>query len=498
MNPTATSRVNAPPTVDSGGQARVAVVERLPRTLAPESCFRRLARRPGCVFFDSALRHPVLGRYSFLSADPFDILEFSTETSDPLGQLAAPLALFQAETIPELPPFQGGIAGLLSYDLNRSLEAIASPRHDEFGLPVVSLGFYDVVLAWDHLLGDAWLISQGFPEKEPAARARRARQRAEQFKSWLHEGPDDRPDAARKVSAKSLDELCPQSSVDFFPGLSSNTTAEQYLDMVRRAVRYIVDGDIFQVNLSQRLLHRACRPATQLYDVLRDVNPAPFSGFYQGSCFNIVSASPERFLRVRQGEVEVRPIKGTRRRSGYPESDLLAGYELMANPKDRSENIMIVDLMRNDLSRCCDDQSIEVTQLCGLESFASVLHLVSAVRGRVRPECSIADLLRSTFPGGSVTGAPKVRAMEIIAELEPTARGAYCGSLGYFGFDGSMDASILIRTITDAGGWWQASVGGGIVYQSEPLREYDETWAKATGMLRAIHLCANDGGVPAT
>jgi para-aminobenzoate synthetase component 1 len=191
-------------------------------------------------------------------------------------------------------------------------------------------------------------------------------------------------------------------------------------------------------------------------------------------------------MQVVGGAVETRPIKGTRPRTARPEADLFAGDELSQSEKDRAENVMIVDLLRNDLSRVCEADSVTVTQLCGLESYAYVQHLVSVITGRLRADQSCVDLLRASLPGGSITGAPKVRAMEIIAELEPTARGAYCGSLAYIGFDGTMDSNLLIRTITAGGGWWQLPAGGGIVAASNPRREYEETWHKAHGMLKAI------------
>jgi para-aminobenzoate synthetase component 1 len=210
------------------------------------------------------------------------------------------------------------------------------------------------------------------------------------------------------------------------------------------------------------------------------------AGYFDLGDFQILSASPERFLRVHQRQVETRPIKGTRPRSGDPKIDRAAEAELLGSEKDRAENVMIVDLLRNDLSRVCSPDSIRVSQLCGIEPCQFVMHLVSAVTGRLRSECTPLDLVRAAFPGGSITGAPKVRAMEIIAELEPTARGAYCGALGYLGFDGSMDWNLLIRTITAGRGWWQFPVGGGIVAQSIPEQEYEETWHKAEGLLRAI------------
>jgi para-aminobenzoate synthetase component 1 len=223
-----------------------------------------------------------------------------------------------------------------------------------------------------------------------------------------------------------------------------------------------------------------------LYLRLRQRNPAPFAAWFDLGQAQIVSASPERFLSVREGRVEARPIKGTRRRTAWAEADLFAGDDLLQSEKDRAENVMIVDLLRNDLSRVCQSDSVRVSQLCGLEIYQFVQHLVSAVEGTLATGRSAVDLVRAAFPGGSITGAPKIRAMEIIAELEPTARGPYCGSLGYFGFDGSADLSILIRTITAAGGWWQFPVGGGIVAQSSPDREYEETWHKAEGLLRAL------------
>jgi para-aminobenzoate synthetase component 1 len=269
--------------------------------------------------------------------------------------------------------------------------------------------------------------------------------------------------------------------------LLSSFSRAGYQRAVQRVVDYIHAGDAFQVNLSQRLLHPAGRDPRDLYLRLRARNPATFSGYFDlGAGRQILSASPERFLQVRGREVETRPIKGTRRRTRQPEADLFAGADLQSSQKDLAENVMIVDLLRNDLSGVCLPDSVRVTELCALESYAYVQHLVSAVRGTLDEDAQPWDLLRAAFPGGSITGAPKVRAMEIIAELEPTARGAYCGSLGYVGFDGSMDWNILIRTITSARGWWQFPVGGGIVAQSVPEAEYDETWHKAEGLLRAL------------
>jgi para-aminobenzoate synthetase component 1 len=278
-----------------------------------------------------------------------------------------------------------------------------------------------------------------------------------------------------------------QHEVEGAAGITSNFSREGYLHAVQRAIDYIRAGDVFQVNLSQRLLCPAQEESAALYQRLRKCNPAPFAGYFDAGAFQILSASPERFLCVRGREVETRPIKGTRPRTGDARLDRRTEAELLASEKDRAENVMIVDLLRNDLSRVCSPESVHVSQLCRIEAYQHVLHLVSAVRGRLRDECSPFDLLRAAFPGGSVTGAPKIRAMEIIAELEPTVRGPYCGALGYWGFDGTLDLNILIRTITAGGGCWRFSVGGGVVAQSVPEREYEETWHKAEGLLRAVN-----------
>jgi len=471
------------------------VVVALSRAPDVEEALRRLSCRPFCLLLDSAARDTSLGRYSFLTADPFDVFQAPADGNDALAELARRMSLWQSPSVPELPPFQGGAAGLLGYDLNRSLERIAAPRFDEFGVPALAVGLYDVVLAIDHMADRAWIISQGFPEREPAARRRRATERAEQFRQWLEE-PLPALGNGRYGNRETasvgfddhvrLDQLAPQFAIENTPGLLSNFSPDAYLAAIHRAVEYIYAGDVFQVNLAQRLLYAAHGDALSLYLRLRRRNPAPFAGYFDLGRFQIVSASPERFLSVRSQLVEARPIKGTRRRTARPEADLFAGDDLLQSEKDRAENVMIVDLLRNDLSRVCQSDSVRVTQLCGLETFQYVQHLVSAVSGRLAEGNTALDLVQAALPGGSITGAPKVRAMEIIAELEPTARGAYCGSLGYIGFSGDMDLSILIRTITVGRGWWQMPVGGGIVAQSDADREYAETWHKAEGLIRAL------------
>ena len=251
-------------------------------------------------------------------------------------------------------------------------------------------------------------------------------------------------------------------------------------------MRLIREGDSFQVNLAQRLLTKTHLTGSELYLKLRERNPAPFSAFYSGGDFSVLSSSPEGFLQVRDRTVETRPIKGTAPRTGDEATDQRLADELANSDKDRAENVMIVDLMRNDLSRVCDDDSVRVTQLCELERYEFVQHLVSVVQGRLKEGQNVVDLLRACFPGGSVTGAPKIEAMRTISRLEPNPRGPYCGSIGYISCGGNADFNILIRTITEAHGFWQIPVGGGITARSVPEAEEAETWAKAEGMLRAI------------
>ncbi len=464
--------------------------------------FEAVSRQPGCLLLDSSMQitaanRAPLGRYSFLMADPFKWVVKPIGASDPLAAVRQSLKTHRCDTIEGLPPMQGGWAGLLSYDLNRSFESLPAPKFDEFQLPVAALGCYDVVLAWDHDQDRAWIISQGFPAVDAEHRHTKAKQRAAEFQRWLRLDADRATTAGEQLNpAIPAGQLAPQHTTHGPDGLTSNFSREQYIAAVERSIEYIRAGDVFQVNLAQRLLHPANCRSVELYQRLRSCNPATFAGYFdfpmsgasaESPTAQIVSASPERFVSVRDGVVETRPIKGTRRRTGTPMVDIHSRGQLLASEKDRAENTMIVDLMRNDLSRVCDDASIRVTQLCQLEEYQSVLHLVSAVEGQLKPDANPVDLIEAIFPGGSITGAPKVRAMEIVAELEPTARGAYCGSLGYIGFNGNADLSILIRSITAAHGWWQIPVGGGIVIQSDPAQEYNETWTKAAGMLAALN-----------
>ena len=439
--------------------------------LSPWQACRRLADLPHLLFLDSALVSPQ-GRYSYVAADPVRWLESHRGDPDPFPAVRALLS-DRAPRIPELPPFQGGVAGLFGYDLAHHLERLPRPEHDDFAVPELAVGLYDWVLAFDHALRKNWLIVADLPGRD-------AKTRRDQVRRWL-----DRRDPPLPALAAPIRIETPQFATGR-PGITSNFDRPAYLEAVRRAVEYVHAGDCFQVNVAQRLLHPQTLPNLTLYERLRARNAAPFAGYFDLGDFAIASASPERFLQMQDGAVVTRPIKGTRPRGYAPMEDMARGDDLLESLKDRAENVMIVDLLRNDLGRVCRFGSIEVSSVCQLESFRYVHHLVSEIRGRLRPGLDAIDLLRATFPGGSITGAPKIRAMEIIADLERTTRGAYCGCLGFLGLDGSLDTNLLIRTFTIGKGWMQFSVGGGIVADSDPAREYEETWHKAAGLLRAL------------
>jgi para-aminobenzoate synthetase component 1 len=466
------------------------LIQELADVPEPTAVLRRFADIPLPILFDSAAhREDRLGRYSYFVADPWtlEVVDHCEYGRDPFRRLRDEWSRFQTQISPssEVPPFQGGAAGLLSYELGGAWERIPRAAQDEFGLPDLVAGLYDWCIAWDHHAGRAWIVSQGFPETTSAGRNARARDRLRFVQDRLNAAPEA-PGLPAPTADRSIDSVFGVPVSGRGVELLSDFAPDEYLAAVARSVEYIRAGDIFQVNLSQRLLARWGATAVELYERLRRVNPAPFAGYLAHDDWAVVSASPERFLSVQDGWVTTRPIKGTRRRSPSPEGDLFTRDALRESEKDRAENVMIVDLQRNDLSRVCAPGTVSVPQLCAVETYETVQHLVSEVRGQLRPEQSPWDLFAATFPGGSITGAPKVRAMEIIAELEPTVRGPYCGSLFQIGFDGSCDSSILIRTFVVRGGWAQCSVGGGIVSRSLPDDEYRETWHKAAGMLRAL------------
>ena len=475
--------------------ARPLVEELVPAPDPFETCVR-FAGLPSLVFLDSATDAEHLGRHSFLTADPWSAVRSKALLTqqlvdgrwvrvepDALTHARALLAPHAAEPLADLPPFQGGAAGYLGYDWGATLERVPRPRYDDYALPDVLLGLYDWVIAWDHPAGRAWVISTGIPERG-TARTDRAARRLTFVKERLTDrrigGWADSNSTANRLSA-------PSYPVPGVPGVRSNFTREGYLDAVARVIEYIFAGDIFQANLSQRLEAPLAGTPLELYGRLRRRNPAPFAAFLDCGDVVIASSSPERFLRVHDGrQVETRPIKGTRPRGVGPEHDAALALALAESDKDRAENVMIVDLLRNDLSRVCRPGTVRVPELFAIEHYATVHHMVSTVVGELAPEHDGVDLLRAAFPGGSITGAPKVRAMQIIAELEPTARGAYCGAIGYVSVTGALDTNIVIRTYLVLGRDVYFQVGGGIVADSDPEQEYRETLDKARGLVAAL------------
>jgi len=496
---------------DGRGHTVLPLIEELTGVPEPVEACERFAGLPYRLFLDSALTHPRLGRWSFLMADPVAVVRTKggrTELLGPPEWQGRPahcdllttaqglLGSHRAVSRSDAPPFLGGAAGYLAYEWGRTLEKIPAARYDDLGLWDAVLGLYDCAVAWDHQHSRVWLVSSGLPEEDGARRARRARDRAATVRAWL----DGRGEARQlghemglptgRVSTVSISGA-PSYPLDMGQagsgGVRSSFARAEYLSTVSRVRELIRAGDIFQANLTQRLEAPWPHSPWTLYRRLRDRNPAPFAAFVELPEVAILSASPERFLRVDgQGGVETRPIKGTRPRSPDPETDAALGRALLESPKDRAENLMIVDLMRNDLSRVCRPGSVQVPELFALERYATVQHLVSTVVGMLEEGRDAADLLRATFPGGSITGAPKIRAMEIITELEPPCRGVYCGAIGYWSLSGELDMSIAIRTAVVTEGRVYFGTGGGIIADSDPAEEYEETLDKARAFLETL------------
>ncbi len=446
----------------------------------PINVFAALRELPYSLFFDSALPEHDASRFSYIAFMPEETIEAIngkititsgngqvSASGNPFAILKDRLELYSRDTEYRLniPPFQGGAAGMFGYDLARYLEEIPELTQENVNMPDMAVGIYNQIVSFDHDKKTSYLVIQ---EKEES----RAIARKAHFLNLLGESP-------------GIPELIIGDSE-----WKANVSRNSYLGKVEKVLEYIRAGDIFQANLSQRFsatMPEGFDPFAH-YCHLRKVNPAPFACFMNFGDIKISSASPERFIKVHDRAVETRPIKGTRPRLPDPGIDQLFRNELENSDKDRAENAMIVDLLRNDLSKCCEDHSIDVPSLFALESFASVHHLVSTVTGSLRIDKSPVDLLEGCFPGGSITGCPKVRAMEIIEELEPDRRGPYCGALGHIGYNGNMDTSITIRTLVYNGTEISFQTGGGIIYDSEPEAEYQETFDKAEAIFNSFEI----------
>jgi len=469
---------------------RYPLIEELPTPLTPLSTFELFKAAPHSFFLDGGMDPQRLGRYSFIGTDPFLVMSNrgnqvttvqqdrqENEQGNPFDVLGKLLETYRLDTSPSPIPFWGGAVGYLSYDLCHFIERLPTTAIDDLKLPESYFGFYDTILAFDNLAGKAYIISTGFPELDKSQRLKRAGLRLEEMKNRLASSLPNIPEA-NSASVRKMTEAV----------LKSNFTPEGYMEAVNRVREYIAAGDVFQVNLSQRFETELTVTPYELYRRLRQINPAPFAGYLNFDGVTIVSTSPERFLRVDGDWVETRPIKGTRPRGKNSVEDATLAQELLDSAKDRAENVMIVDLERNDLGRVCQYGTVKVTELAILETFPTVFHLTSTVIGKLRPDKNRIDLLKAAFPGGSISGAPKVRAMEIIDELEPTRRSVYTGAIGYLGFGRNLDLNIVIRTfiIKDNKAYFQ--VGGGIIYDSNAEAEYQETLDKAKALIQALRL----------
>jgi para-aminobenzoate synthetase component 1 len=437
------------------GQGGVSIaapsVTRLDPAPDPLTAFGAVRHLPYPLLLESAGPLTAHSRYTYVMADPAQVVRAPAHPQA-LTQLRTLLADHQRERIPGLPPFQGGLAGYLTYELGASLEGI-NTGSDASG---VLMGLYDRVMAWDRLTGECWEFG-----RRSSVVGHRSLVDGQRSTVNASSTTDDRGPTTESVSRPA------------------------YEAQVQRIRDYILAGDVFQVNLSQRFSVPSTRDTVELYRRLQARSAAPFSACFECGDHDVLSISPELFLSLDDDAIATHPIKGTRPRGNTPEADARLAAELTASAKDRAENVMIVDLMRNDLSRVARSGTVEVPSLCALESHPTVHHLVSTVTAQLAPGHDAVDLLAATLPAGSITGAPKVRAMEIIRELEPVSRGVYCGAMGYIGWDGSMKLSVAIRTLIRRDGVADIHAGGGVVLDSDPAAEYDETIAKARALLEA-------------
>jgi para-aminobenzoate synthetase component 1 len=473
--------------------SRCPLIEEIDTELSPLDAFELFRDKQFSFFLDSGMDAHKLGRYSFIGSNPFLVLstrgsdiiltrgaEKSRLSGNPFDILNHFLETYHLDPCSSPVPFTGGAVGYFSYDLCHFIERLPSTAVDDLKLPQCCFAFYDLVLAFDNLQGKTYIISTGFPELRETRRIERATKRLNEVKDTLAEMSRSGTGAPFTPISSPMEQVT----------LKGGFTHKEYVDAVEKARQYIIAGDIFEVNLSQRFEAELSITPYELYRRLRQINPAPFACYLDFDEVSVVSASPERFLRVQGDWVETRPIKGTRPRGKTPEEDQALAKELLTSSKDRAENIMIVDLERNDLGRVCRFGTVKVTELAILEVFPTVFHLTSTVVGRLREGQNCIDLLKATFPGGSITGAPKVRAMEIIDELEPTKRSVYTGSIGYLSFNGDIDLNIAIRTFLVKGKKAYFQVGGAVVYDSDPEAEYQETLDKARALIDALNMAA--------
>ena len=441
----------------------------------PVSAYLKVARPPYSFLLESVEGGERLARYSFIGTEPYTVLNTGTgphDRIDPLIPIKAEMDKYRLIPIPDLPRFHGGGVGYLAYDIIRYFEPrVPEPPRDFLGLPEARFMFNDTLLVFDHLRHTIKVVSHVHLNGDPDMAYREAIEKIDRIADRLS-SPLEPPQATKPAG--------------FSAPVSSNFTQEDYEAAVERAKEYIVAGDIIQVVPSQRLARKTDAHPFQIYRALRSINPSPYMYYLHLDDFYIVGASIETLVRVEDGSVVTHPIAGTRPRGGTAEEDASLEEELRSSEKQRAEHIMLVDLARNDVGRVSLPGTVQVTQLMDVERYSRVMHLVSHVAGELKPDLDAYNALRACFPAGTLSGAPKIRAMEIISELEGEKRGPYGGAVGYFSFSGNVDTAITLRTSLIKDGVAYVQAGGGVVADSTPEDEYHETLHKAGALLRAI------------
>ncbi len=440
----------------------------------PVSAFLKL-REAGSAFLLESADQGRVGRYSFIGFRPRKVIRWSLgDPGDPYELAASELGRVSAAPLEGLPPFAGGAVGMFAYDLVRTVEPLGEPNPDPLGLPDLALMLSDTLVVFDHLKHTITVLANVYADEELEASYKRALETISEVR-WRLSGPV--PRRARPPAAG-------RQAPEFTP----NMPREQFEAMVARIVEYIYAGDAFQVVPSQRWSAPVPVEAFSVYRGLRAVNPSPYMYFLDFGDFEVAGASPEPLITVTGRQVSTRPIAGTRPRGLTAEEDRQMAEELLADPKERAEHVMLVDLGRNDLGRVCEYGSVEVGDFMAVENYSHVMHIVSSVTGRLRADVGALDALRSVLPAGTLSGAPKVRAMQIIDELEPVKRGGYGGAIGYVSYAGDLDTCIHIRTVVIKDGFAHIQAGGGTVADAKPDYEYRESQAKARAVLQAIEL----------
>ena len=444
----------------------------------PVSAYLKVARPPYSFLLESVEGGEHLARYSFMGTEPYAVIKTGLGQAlgevDPLAPVKKELDAYRMVSVPGVPRFNGGAVGYLAYDVVRYFEPrVPALAKDALGLPESVFMFTDTLLVFDHLKHRIQVVSHARLDGDVEAAYRQAQAKIDDVVERLSRplALPEMPDRVQGVSGGAV---------------TSNFTREGYGAAVERAREYIYAGDIIQVVPSQRLQRPVSASPFQVYRTLRGVNPSPYMYYLHLDDFHIIGASPEMLVRVEEGEVSTHPIAGTRPRGRTAQEDLALERELLDSEKERAEHVMLVDLGRNDIGRVSQAGTVKVPQFMQVERYSHVIHLVSHVEGRLRPDLTAYDALRACFPAGTVSGAPKIRAMEIIAELEGERRGPYAGAVGYFSFSGNMDTAITIRTIVLKDGVAYVQAGGGVVADSTPEGEYQETLHKAQALLRAI------------